>query len=242
MFFTKHNYIQTTDKDNNIINLTDISSVITLPEYLKNGKNSDPYLISDGDTPESIASTVYDDQRLSWVILIANGINDVYNDWPLTTDAFNRMMNLKYGSYISVFLKLDSVKKYNIKPGDIVKTRNNTTAKVIEWNPSLSKLTLDLIDGKFIRFATIFDENDFEIGIIMRISEYDLQSLHHFEKDGVWLDPLLGYLQSYINGNNINVVTNNDYELSINNEKRNIIIPHKNYAIQMNNDYIGLFT
>ena len=70
-----------------------------------------------------------------------------------------------------------------------------------------------------------------------RIVHYEIESLHHFEKDGVWIDPLIGYLQDYLNGNDLNVITNHQYELSLNDKKREVFIPNKNYAKQIYDDY-----
>ena len=141
-----------------------------------------------------------------------------------------------------MFLKLDSIVNYDIKKGDIVTSSSNTSGEVIDWNASLSKLTIKPLTGRFVQNLSLRIKNEKYVGEIGRVNLYEQQSLHHFEQDGYWLDPLLGYLQSYIAGTSVNVVTNYDYELKLNDNKRNIVVPHKNYAIQMYNDYARLIT
>ena len=85
----------------------------------------------------------------------------------------------------------------------------------------------------------LFRSANKEIGTIGRIVHYEIESLHHFEKEGLWLDPLVGNLQSYIAGENYDVVTNRKYEEEENNKKRSIFLPTKAFAIELSNSYKG---
>ena len=56
----------------------------------------DTYIVKEGETPEMIADRLYNDVQLHWVVLIFNDIVDRYNQWPMTTGAFNKFVKDKY--------------------------------------------------------------------------------------------------------------------------------------------------
>ena len=68
---------------------SDVINVITAFDY---------YQITDDQRPEVVASKLYGDPELDWVILITNNITNVRNQWPLSNnDLYNYMID-KYGS------------------------------------------------------------------------------------------------------------------------------------------------
>jgi hypothetical protein len=243
MFFTKHPFITQTDKNGNSVQVTDIFSTLKSFEVYKNTQYSIPYYVREGDTPESIAKKMYDRQSLSWIILLVNNIKNVYNDWPLSSQAFDSYINKKYGSLSSLFLKLDSIKNYDINKGDIIIVAGNPNkkAEVIEWNASLSKLVIKIISGSFaINDSISFLNNGSFIGKVGRVNNYEQESLHHFELNGIYLDPLTGYLQGYINGISNNVITNYEYETKLNDNKRYIYLPLPTIATRIEQEYAKL--
>ena len=56
----------------------------------------DTYNVKEGETPEIIASKLYGDPQLHWVILMVNNVTDRYHQWPLTTPQFLDFINDKY--------------------------------------------------------------------------------------------------------------------------------------------------
>ena len=67
----------------NIVNNTSAYYFYTLKEY---------------DTPDLLAEQIYNDRGAGWIIMYANKIFDPQFDWPLNYDAFQSMINDKYGS------------------------------------------------------------------------------------------------------------------------------------------------
>jgi hypothetical protein len=67
----------------------DIGSVASAFEY---------YFVTENERPEQIAEKIYGDPELDWVILTANNIINVQDQWPLNLDNFNKYMLDKYGS------------------------------------------------------------------------------------------------------------------------------------------------
>jgi hypothetical protein len=55
------------------------------------------YVINHDDTPESIAENYYNDSRLYWVILMLNGINNKYDEWPQKEEFLIRRLKFEFG-------------------------------------------------------------------------------------------------------------------------------------------------
>jgi len=79
------------------VKMTDITRMV---KFLNHTTTSyvafDFYDIRDGDTPESIASRLYGDPNMHWIILLTNNITDLYTDWPMTVNRFEDYVKSKY--------------------------------------------------------------------------------------------------------------------------------------------------
>lgn len=81
-----------------LIRVKDIAlNVRVRKEIINNITLYDTYDIQEGDTPESIAEKLYGDPNLHWVIMLANDRYDLYNDFPLSSDALAAYIENKYG-------------------------------------------------------------------------------------------------------------------------------------------------
>jgi hypothetical protein len=56
-----------------------------------------PYVVQDGERPDTVATKVYGGPEFTWIVLVVNNILTLF-DWPLTEYEFNRYINSKYGS------------------------------------------------------------------------------------------------------------------------------------------------
>ena len=54
------------------------------------------YSVIGDDRPDNVAAQVYEDSTLDWLILLANNIINVPNEWPLSQENFNRYLLDKY--------------------------------------------------------------------------------------------------------------------------------------------------
>lgn len=72
--------------------------VRVLREALNNISAYYEYLIMEGDTPEILAEKLYGNSESHWIILMANDIVDPQYDWPLGYNAFQKYIIKKYGS------------------------------------------------------------------------------------------------------------------------------------------------
>ena len=48
------------------------------------------YSVVGDDRPDNVAAQVYEDSTLDWLVLLANNIINVQNEWPLPQEDFNR--------------------------------------------------------------------------------------------------------------------------------------------------------
>lgn len=98
MYFKKFPKVQYETKgDGNLHQMTDITRRVRFfNKSLIDSVSYDMYDVIDGDTPESIAHKIYGDTKLHWIILISNNIQDVYTDWPMSVQRFEKYVESKY--------------------------------------------------------------------------------------------------------------------------------------------------
>ena len=88
---------------------TDISNYITVKNLFKRGKIRPDifgnlnfftkYKIIGNDRPDNIAFKEYGDSNLDWVVLLANNILNVQDEWPLPQNSIDEILLEKYGTY-----------------------------------------------------------------------------------------------------------------------------------------------
>ncbi len=72
---------------------TDVDQAITAFNY---------YYIQDGYRPDMVAEEIYDDSELDWVILTANNIINIRDQWPLGHNDLHNHIVEKYGSETNI--------------------------------------------------------------------------------------------------------------------------------------------
>lgn len=90
-------YNLTNQNELNVV--TNITSRFRIEEKLKqNIASYFLYTIIDGDTPEIVASKLYNSPERHWIILAMNDIVDPYYDWPLAYREFSKFVEKKYST------------------------------------------------------------------------------------------------------------------------------------------------
>ena len=113
-------------------NNTTISDYIVVKNIFKRGKiRSDiidnlsfftKYKIIGDDRPDNVAYKVYENADLDWVVLIANNIMDIQNEWPLPQSTFDSFLLEKYDTYDNLHSGIHHYETVEIK------TTKNTVA------------------------------------------------------------------------------------------------------------------
>ena len=154
-------------------------------ETMKNASNYKLYTINDGDTPERIAFEAYDDERLWWIVLLANDILDVQNEWPKSVTNLTRLFDDFLDGY-----SYYTTETFDIQSGDIVVKRDvdaegsidiNTYGVIDNYNSFLHKFDVKNQKASDIKL----DEND-EFYIYRRF-QYELDG-GSFDEEFVKID------------------------------------------------------
>lgn len=202
-----------------------------IKEVLTNTSSYIEYVIKDGDTPEILASKVYDNPEAYWIILYANDVIDPQFDWPLNTTAFYNYMVDKYRgmaeadegqpledyqviSWTQNLTNANSVHHYE----KVVKQENQTAQTIIEFRYEIDgeKLTDNNLNVPYDRYDSLAFAQD--------VTPINLQI------DG----------QTVIQTIYKNSVTYYDYELQKNEAKRNIKIIKRDYYPQITREFEAL--
>ena len=69
-------------------------SIVT--DVYGDSRNLREYVVEEGQSPEIVAYEVYGDPQMHWVIMLANNINNIYTDWPKSTNQFEQYLDNKY--------------------------------------------------------------------------------------------------------------------------------------------------
>lgn len=90
-----------------------ISDYITVKNFFKRGFLREDifqnlafftkYSITGNDRPDNVAFEIYQDSTLDWLVLMANNIVNIQNEWPISNTDFDELMVDKYGSYDTLF-------------------------------------------------------------------------------------------------------------------------------------------
>ena len=202
-----------------------------IKEVLTNTSSYIEYVVKDGDTPEILASKVYDNPEAHWIILYANDIIDPQFDWPLnTTDFYNYMVD-KYRpmaeadeggpleDYQVVSWTQDTTNANSVHHYEkVVKQENQTAQTITEFRYEIDneKLTDNNLTVPYDRYESLAFEQD--------VTPINLQ---------------IGG-QTVIQTIYKNSVTYYDYELQKNENKRNIRIIKKDYYPQITREFEAL--
>ena len=167
-----------------------------------------PYYVQSGETPETLAYDYYDDETLHWVIMLANNIMNLYTDWPMSD---HQMKDYIYD-------------KYRVQKDSEGVERTLSDIQVYEYisftgNPNngyKGAIDLDSDNGPkiVIRPHHFVDANG---------TEYTYQTVFA-NKDAYG---------RFIDLPTLTPVSHEEYEISLNDEKRQIVIPSQSIATKM---------
>lgn len=200
------------------------------------------YEIQEGDTPEIIAEKFYNDTGAGWMVILANQILDPQFDWPIDQQSFDRHIVGKYGSVSNAKGAVHHYEKVIERTVDDVvtvsryvinKQRLTENDLIFPYNyyESYSIETYKTADSGFYKAdsGAITADLDWDAG------ETDL-------KGGSLATRQI--INTYnINGKTINEVIYGepiytyDYEVALNEAKRNIKVIRLEYYTQIMNEF-----
>ena len=104
---------------------TDISNYITVKNLFKRGRLRPDifgnlnfftkYKIIGNERPDNIAFKEYGDSNLDWVVLLANNILNIQDEWPLPQNSLDEILLEKYGTYDKLYSEIHHYETVEIK-------------------------------------------------------------------------------------------------------------------------------
>lgn len=190
----------------------DFTRRVTLAEkFQENSVLLDDYIVGDGETPDMISYQLYGNPGYHWIILIVNNIIDPREEWPIKNSLVIEKLYLKYDFVITVpsgseYSEGDELTSSNNKQflvssvsGNTVYIRSQTGFVPLSTSDTLNNVTTE-VTGLTITSVTLPENR-----------------IHHY------YDTVLGYMVDYDPANlNIVPVTNFEYEMEMNDAKRNV--------------------
>lgn len=73
------------------------------------------YTINGDDRPDNVASKVYGEPTLDWIVLISNNIVNIQSEWPLPQREFDSYLLEKYGDYNTLYNGIHHYETVEIK-------------------------------------------------------------------------------------------------------------------------------
>lgn len=193
------------------------------------------YEVEDGDTPEILAEKFYNDAGAGWIIMYANKIIDPQFDWPLSENAFRKYIIEKYGSVAAAQTSYHHYEKIvETTVGDQTYTRTYLVNK--------ERLTENALDVPYT-YYTPYSNNYFltaDTSLITTDNVYfTVDHSNHFSWDDTSLPEYYSYDAHDINDTTVymntygKAVSNYDYELQMNDNKRYIKVIKSQYYDQI---------
>lgn len=166
--------------------------------------------ISDSETPEILAESIYGDPEGHWVILIPNNIIDPFYNWPLNDRDFNKYISDKYGSISNAKSTIHHYEK-------VITREESLSGKITETKFIINqeRLTDDAIDEPHDYY-----EGEGSLPETQEVNTYNM-----------------GSGKTVIEIIRRNSVSNYDYENSLNESRREIKIIKPEYYGQIINEF-----
>ena len=76
------------------------------------------YIVMGDDRPDTVATKLYDDPTLDWVVLLSNNIVSIQSEWPLGQAAFNTYVTEKYGDETTLYSGIHHYESREVKAND----------------------------------------------------------------------------------------------------------------------------
>lgn len=104
------------------------------------------YPLLENQTPQEIAAKLYGNPNLFWIILMMNNVIDPHYDMGITDRQLKKYVEKKYpGTFYSVQSYTGDIPVGSQISGDT----SGAIGYIIEWNPSLKKIVIDVKSGTF---------------------------------------------------------------------------------------------
>lgn len=221
-----------------------------IKDSIKNDKSLyQLYTVQDSDKPSLLAKRLYGSENDFWILMLMNDLQSLQHDWVMDYATFEKHIQKQYPG-IAVFL-WNASQPYIIGENVYVTQHPDIKMKVLGWDQTLKKLVLDnsntyisLYTGQ--RFVGVESATS---SLATRVVQYNKDAVHHFSTNGSatseWLNPLDSTLKPArgyaLNSIDTYAVTNENYELNLNDNRRKIKVLQPRYADSIRKELTNLW-
>ena len=179
-------------------------------EIFQNISFFDKYVVSGDDRPDNVAYKIYKDSDLDWIVLLSNNIIDVYSEWPLTESHFKEYILEKY---------ITEENLYSVHHYETLEVKDSEGTVLIPAGLILKNNTIE-----WEEFILDANDNPIPNPDYLKLVPYKTRFYD------------AGFESTITYTNILKEVSNYEYELSIENEKREIYLIKPKYLSIIFND------
>ena len=173
------------------------------------------YYVNDQDRPDVLASKLYGDATLYWLFWMVNDQFATFNDWPKSQSILERFIARKYsGKALVSNQQSDIVSSSDSKflQGEkVVGSTSSAFGYVTKIDPTNKQVILNDVQGTFQDNETVTGSQSTKSFTISSVRNFSDSPHHYVNSDG-----------NKTTSETTTMVTNSEYEQTLNDSKRNI--------------------
>ncbi len=217
----------------------DLFRKVSTWSYLQEGVSGYSfYRVNEGERPDVVASKLYGDPTLYWLFFLVNENLQDLNDWPKSNSLFVKFMDRKYAGTCLVASNSTDIVSYNhdtntsskFTLGEKVSQSTDIYGFVTDVNPTHNRITLNSVTGIFTNGGTATGADSGKSFTISSVVD-EKDATHHYTDSNDF--------RTTVSTNNT-VVTNEIYELSVNEDKHLIRYIEPHYVSRVTREFKNL--
>ena len=173
------------------------------------------YYVNDQDRPDVLATKLYGDATLYWLFWMVNDQFATYNDWPKSQSILERFIARKYsGKALVSNQQSDIVSSSDSKflQGEkVVGSTSSAFGYVTKIDPTNKQVILNDVQGTFQINETVTGSQSSKSFTLSSVRNFSDSPHHYINSDG-----------NKTTSETTTMVTNRDYEQTLNDSKRSI--------------------
>ena len=173
------------------------------------------YYVNDQDRPDVLATKLYGDATLYWLFWMVNDQFATYNDWPKSQSILERFIARKYsGKALVSNQQSDIVSSSDSKflQGEkVIGSTSSAFGYVTKIDPTNKQVILNDVQGVFQVNETVTGSQSSKSFTLSSVRNFSDSPHHYVNSDG-----------NKTTSETTTMVTNSEYEQTLNDSKRNI--------------------
>ena len=240
------------DGSNEFIFVKDITKNVRFrKEFLQSLLLYEDYQIKDGETPEIISEKLYGTPYYHWVLMLANSKFDYIQDFPLSVNKLDIMIESKYGDRKHDISYFTDTQRNRIQGNQFITMENVYLED--EGQYLIDKIHIGTVvkkqtqKGIYTGFVKALDIENLSLDVLLSTSGFkssETVQLYNYVEDseGNNVEEYLGQflIQDVQYPLDVLSVTNYEYEVFENEKKRALKVIPKIYLDQIISDYSDL--